>query len=351
MTAATPVKIADIINDLKTEKKVEPKLDVQVYQQATPFRFVVEAPLEIVSSRMDMVWEERARFIPPQILEKARKGFRKTTPVNDIRNRIVNLMGGEKQFYEYAFLSIIGDAFSSNEPKPPIEIFSWASVDYTKATNGSYTIMAIGYFEPEVMWTGEKPKNFKIKMKPFTDADAERKVTEYISNAAAQHKVDIIDDNLAITMGFESLAQLTGTIRKQAEDTEVRERENKVMGAIRDFLFTKVKISPIPDGWRQSKAQEAYRNTVSRFKNEAEFLKSVNMNDSSNIITYYSQEIATTLAEQLILRSLAKGKVEGNSTLMELQQYAEAVKKHILKNITFEDTTDDKIEVEAINEG
>jgi hypothetical protein len=349
-------KMADIIADLKKEPvdppppQPKPEVKLQVYQQAVQFQFVADAPKSIVEAKMDEVWAEREPTIPPQIIAKARKGFRAQTPVSELRKRIVTLMGGHEQFYEPALLKVVSEAFNSHEPKPNVDIFSWSSVASSERADGTYNIVALGYFEPEVVWKAEKPKNFKVVFhKTFESAVADM-VKAHMATLMEKHKVSDVNNDLAITAGFESVEQLTGTVTKLAEDKVTRTREDQAINAVKDFLFEIVKISPIPDSWRQFKAQEAYQNSLRRFKSEQEFLRAVGANDRVVLLNYYSQQIAATLAEQLVFKSWAAGVVEGDAGLENLYGYVESVHKHILKNMETSEVEDanGKIQVEAI---
>jgi hypothetical protein len=344
-------KMADIIADLKkdpVEPPPKPEVKLQVYQQAVQFQFVADAPKDLVEAKMDEVWAEREPTIPPHVLAKARKGFRAQTPAGELRKRIVHLMGGHQQFYEPALLTIVVEAFRGNEPKPNVDIFSWSSVDSTEKPDGSYNIVALGYFEPEVIWKTEKPKNFKVTFSQTFDVAVEENVNAQMQQLMGKHNVSEANSDLAITAGFESIEQLTGTYTKQAEHKVTQDREEQALNAIKDFLFEKVKISPIPDSWRQFKAQEAYQNSLRRFKSERDFLKAVGLDDPKALLNYYSQQIAATLAEQLVFKSWAVGVVEGNSDLENLYGYVEGVRKFILKTMEIADGTEGKIKVEAI---
>lgn len=348
---AQNVKMADIVNDLKKQDAPPPKVSLQVYQQAVPFRFVANAPKELVETKMDEIWAARENNIPPPILAKARKGFRANTPAQELRKRVVTLMGGHDQFYEEAFLKIINDTFRGHDPKPNVEVLSWLSVDHEIKLDGSYNITAIGFFEPDVIWKEEKPKNFKLTMAPMPSNFMDNAVKTQLAAMAAQHKVPEINNDLAITMGYETLAQLEGTVKKQVEDKFTRDREDQSFEAVREFLFEKVKISPIPDSWRIFKAQEAYNNSKNRFKSEADFLKTVGSNDRKSLINYYSQQIAATLAEQIVFRSWAINVVVGDSKLEHLYEYTNQVRKHVLKTMEIDEVEGTSgIKVEAVCE-
>jgi hypothetical protein len=348
---AQPAKIADIINDLKkSEEPVpeKPKINLQVFQQAVAFQFVANAPKDLVIAKMDEVWMEREASIPAQVIERAKKGFRAQTPVSELRKRIVNIMGGHDQFYEPAFLKILGEAFRDHDPKPNVDIFSWSSVDSKENPDGSYHIVGIAYFEPEVVWKDERPKNFKVTFPKTTDTAVADMVQGHLDALMKHHKMTEVNNDLAITAGFQSLEQLKGTVEKQAEAKLVTDREEQTYNYIRDFLFNKVKISPIPESWRLFKAQEAYNNSLSRFKNEDAFLKAIGGKNRQDIINYYSQQIAATLAEQLVFKSWAKGVVDGDADLEHLHEYSQKVRKHVLKNVIIEEGVGDGgIKVEA----
>jgi hypothetical protein len=224
------------------------------------------------------------------------------------------------------------------EPKPTVEIFTWLSVDKRDLPNGDSALIAIGFFEPEVVWqVAAKPKNFKM-IYPVEPADLlDTTVKNHLLGIAAKHKMTEVSEDLAITLGFETLAQLEGTVRKQVENKMVQDKEEQAWDMIRDFLFSQVRISPIPESWRQYKAQEAYQESVKRFKNEEAFLKAVGGRSRADIIRHYSSQMAASLAEQLAFRSWANGIVEGESDLPNIFTYFNAVKKHVLKNMEIEE--------------
>ena len=338
-------QIAHLVTEIEKETQA---VKLKVYQQAVPFQFYAEVPAPIMIEAFDKLWAERKSTIPPQVLDRARKGFRANTPVSDLRNRIVTMMGGEQQFYETALLSVVNDAFKNLEPKPQIEIFTWMSVDMRKEDKNNYAISAIGYFEPEVLWqVPARPKNFKVIFPEEAPDFVENAVDSNLQALATQHKVEVANDDLAITMGFETLAQLKGTIRKRIEDKMTSDRETQALDAIRDFLFTQTKISPIPETWRQYKAQEAYHDAIKRFKNEDQFIKTLGMNSREEVIRYYSSQMASALAEQLVFRNWGKDVVEGPNGLHDITTFFPTVRKHILQNMEIEYTSEAGAEIKV----
>lgn len=350
MQAVTDVVPDTTKNEAETTIPV-PTVKLQVFQQAVPFQFYAEVPKAIMEAKFDQIWAEREPTIPPQVLEKARKGFRATTPASELRKRIVTIMGGEDQFYEPAMLQIIDAAFRDFDPKPKVEIFSWLNVDKRDLPNGDFVLLATAFFEPEVIWNvPARPRGFKVIFPKESPTYVEDTLNRHLTMLASKHNVTEINDDLAITCGFQSLAQLSGTVQKQIEDKMVSDKETQAFEAIRDYLFSQMKISPIPESWRQYKAQEAYQESVRRFKNEETFLKAVGGRSREDIIRNYSQQMAASLAEQLAFRAWADGMVEGDSGLHNIFAYFNTVKKHVLNTMEIAESEDaiGPIKVEGI---
>lgn len=148
-------------------------------------------------------------------------------------------------------------------------------------------------------------------------------------------EVPKIDDDLAVSAGYESLAQLTGNLKKEVEDAVIESRERHVLTVIQRALLDQSTIGPVPELWATRKAAELIEIQLSAFNgSEQKMLNRFGIKSRDQLMNIMYNELRQQLRLQLAERSwgITHG-IEGNKTLNATHQYAAAVEKHILNTV------------------
>lgn len=155
----------------------------------------------------------------------------------------------------------------------------------------------------------------------------------------------VIDDDLAKSCGFETLAQLTANlehnINKKLEDEHTNLRLSSAMSQLLDPNL--VDVGPVPMKWVAFKAKELYQDGITYAGSEdillgqltgAKLANGDAVNSRETAITYIAQTVASEITRDLILRSWGKKKgLPGHESVNDLDKYMQTVHQAILQNI------------------
>jgi hypothetical protein len=312
----------------------------EAFEQATPYQFRTLVPKDELEPKLDQYWAETSKKLSKAVLDKAYKGFRQGTPVDEMRVRIINVLGGAAQFYEPVVLGVVRDA--AKAAKVDRDILSWIQVQY-KLVQDRYEIMAQGYFEPEVKWKPDVaivvPRFFRVYMEALNLDLIAQYVNGKLTSKQEEFKQPEINDDLAVSAGFETLAQMRSTYEREAEDSLTHQREERVAALILQHLGELCLMTPLPESWRQYKAVELYQGNVSMFKSEAEFIKQSGYSNRDTILSVISASVTQRTIHHLIWRAWGRFHgIEGDSSLTNMHQYADAMRSLILKEAVVLDT-------------
>jgi hypothetical protein len=313
-------------------------MSFESFEQATPYQFRVVLPREELDKKLDEYWSETSKTLPKSVLDKAYKGFRQGTPLDEMRTRIVNVLGGPNQFYESVVLNTVREA--AKAAKTPLDILSWMQVQYA-AVKDQYEILASGYFEPEVAWLtpGDVPRYFRVYIEPLNLDLIDQYVNGKLTSQQEKFKQPETNDDLAISAGFETLVQMKATYEREAEDSLTSQREERVLALILEYLGGRCRITPLPESWRQYKAVELYQGNVKMHKSEADFIRQSGYQDRETILSVISASVTKRTIHHLIWRAWGRlHGIEGDSSLVQMGQYADSMRRLILKETAICDT-------------
>lgn len=162
-------------------------------------------------------------------------------------------------------------------------------------------------------------------------------------NQIFKKEVPAIDDDLAITMGKDSLEAWKKELTTQYTEMLAQERANYISQSIVSKLINPevVEVGAIPYVWMINKAQQIYVDHRNMVRTEEDLLqrfaqaRTVNgefVKTKEDLLAFFAQKAGQMLVTDLVYRSLGKLKgVEGNSALTNLSAYSEAVRQVLVK--------------------
>jgi hypothetical protein len=201
---------------------------------------------------------------------------------------------------------------------------------------------------------------FSAKLTDFQPLDAPDAKDREIKGTVVVHEVfnrqvPEVNDDLAISCSFESLAQMRAHYRREIENNLTSQREQMSMAMVFMQILGAADIGPVPDLWANVKSQEILMEQKRFFKTEEELLKNTGARTVDELLARNSQEIRQTLIRQLALRAYGiQQKIEvgiegGDTSLAATHEYAAAIQRLILKNLEVEEIEVPKEEPDGTN--
>lgn len=173
-------------------------------------------------------------------------------------------------------------------------------------------------------------------------ANKEAEITVRV-NQLFKKDVPAIDDDLAVTVGKESLEAWKAELTTKYTEMLAVERSNYVTQALIGRLVNPdvVEVGAIPYVWMVNKAQSIYHEHRNMVRTEEDLLTRFAQARTGNgdlvktkedLLAFFAQKAGQMLVTDLVFRSLGKLKnVEGNSALTNLSAYADVVRNQLVK--------------------
>jgi hypothetical protein len=160
-----------------------------------------------------------------------------------------------------------------------------------------------------------------------------------------QRELPAIDDELAVSTNWESLAQMKTQFTKDAEDELTREREDFVTRVVLNSLMQNSTVSPIPEIWARRRADSLVAQQVKQFGGEKRLCQMFGVADTGQLNAMHYNQLRNSLRMQLVLRAWGiLHNVPGDTSLGATQEYTQALEKHILNTIEIEDAAEGQLQ-------
>lgn len=196
----------------------------------------------------------------------------------------------------------------------------------------------------------EQVKNITLKLGPqFKEKAGKDTAVRLQLIQVYDRKTPAIDDDLAKTNGFDTLDALKADLRLKVTEYLKNSREQLIQTSIINSVVNTdvVDVDPVPFLWMTQKAKEIYLQSRNMVKTEEDLIatfKGQSLVDGQPVVNkdtalmFLAQRSAQQLVSDLILRSWGrKAKLEGDSTLDNIRNYAESVKKAMRANAVLEE--------------
>lgn len=157
-----------------------------------------------------------------------------------------------------------------------------------------------------------------------------------------------LDDQFAVSNGFESLAKWTEALTTKYKNMIEEETRNTVITRAVDQIVSTdtVEVEPVPAIWTAQKARQVYGWQRDMYKTEEDLINAYSkyrlsngmpVTDRNSLLWYFGENTTAELVSSLVLRSWGKlAGVEGDTSLSNIEAYVDGVRDHLFKTVTVE---------------
>lgn len=306
-----------------------------VEEQAAPWRIQILFNKADLQGRLDAFWATRKSQLSPAFVQKAMKGYRTLN-----RDRVVNLLGGPASFYSDILVPLVQAEVAKKER----ELLTVAQLQI--AEHGDKTaLQVVGYLEPKTHFKGHTPPaKFKVSMEPLSDEMVTKRTSERIGNIQKHHTVDgklpEVNDDLAISAGYENLAHMRTQFETDAEGQLTRERETNLTELLVGEILKTTHVDPIPDLWAHNMANNLVDILARQAGGEKQLLAQFRAETREQLVSMQVPQLRRQLEVNLALRHYGiKHGIQGETDLNSTTNYAQAVQRHIINVVEIVDGT------------
>lgn len=311
---------------------------VRFIPRAQPFNVEVVVKKSILDAKFDAHWAEKEPTIPQHVFKRASKGFRTWS-----RDRVIKLLGGAEQFYRSVLIGYVGDL---NQRYDNREILIWGDIAYHDQGE-YYMVQGYSYLEPKVAFNTPPPEKFTVTASLPSEEDIDTQVKMRLAEYQGQNPINKdgelvapeLNDDLAITCGFENFKQMEATLRRDVENRAVREQEQISTMQVLMKLMIIASIDPVPEIWVNSRANEMISEQRAALKSDDALMAAYGAQSMQSVFNRLVSQAQHSLTQLLVLRQYGLARnIEwdgegGRESLSNAHLYAEHVRQHILKNL------------------
>lgn len=329
----------EVVNEAPSQPE-PPK--VRFIPRAQPYNINLIVDASVIDPKLDAFWESKKDSIPQHVFKRAAKGFRNWT-----RERVIKIMGGEVQFYRPVFIEYVGDLGQKYDGR---EILIWGDYTYVKQDT-HYLVQGAVYLEPKVTFSEPPPERFSVNAALPSEEDVQAQLDVRLAQYQGQYPIKkedgstetpALNDDLAISCGFETFKQMETTLRRDIESGMVREQEQASIMQVMVKLMMCAKIDPAPDLWVQARTNERIAEHRQIFRNDDTIMKVFGARSMQEVFDQLAAQSQHSLIQILVLRQYGfernialdgEDLPHGTKSLSNAHIYSDRVKHYILNNL------------------